>query len=139
MLAVMFSSFLLVSRQSRCAALVHQSWLSAGSHDPVSPGVLTVSQFVIKTNELLDILRLFCDKAQVSRRCTMKTASTNVDYRLLGLMSDLVICSCCLRQGKITPVPQIVSHRHTPRSRCASCTKPRHRNLRRILAKLERS
>ena len=27
------------------------------------------------------------------------TANDNVDYRLLGLMSDLVICSACLRQG----------------------------------------
>jgi hypothetical protein len=66
------------------------------------------------------------------------TASTNVDYRLLGLLSNLVICSRCLRQGKITPVPQVVSHRHTPRSRCSGCTKPRRRNLRRILTHLAR-
>jgi len=66
------------------------------------------------------------------------TASTNVDYRLLGLLSDLVICSCCLRQGKITPVPQIVSPRHTPRSRCSNCARPRRRNLRRILTHLTR-
>lgn len=63
-------------------------------------------------------------------------ANTNVDYRLLGLMSDLVICSACLRQGKVTPVPQIVSPRHTPRSRCAACAKPRRRNLRNTLTHL---
>ena len=66
------------------------------------------------------------------------TASNNVDYRLLGLMSDLVICSSCLRQGRITPVPQIVSHRHTPRSLCGGCTTPRRRNLRRVLKHLTR-
>jgi len=46
----------------------------------------------------------------------------NVDYRLLGLLSRLVICSSCLRAGKITPVPQIVSDRHTPRSLCQEFT-----------------
>ena len=66
------------------------------------------------------------------------TARNNVDYRLIGLMSDLVICSSCLRQGRVTPVPQIVSHRHTPRSLCAGCTKPKRRNLRRILTHLIR-
>ncbi len=69
----------------------------------------------------------------------MNTATTsNVDYRLLGLMSDLVICSACLRKGRITRVPQIVSHRHTPRTRCSGCTKPKRRNLRRILTHLIR-
>jgi len=65
----------------------------------------------------------------------MKTTTTrdNVDYRLLGLLSDLVICSRCLRAGRVTPVPQILSNRHTPRTLCGGCTKPRRRNLRRIL------
>ena len=63
-------------------------------------------------------------------------ANQNIDYRLLGLMSDLVICSACLRAGRVTPVPQIVSHRHTPRSLCASCAKPRRRSLRRVLTHL---
>ncbi len=64
------------------------------------------------------------------------TADNNVDYRLLGLLSDLVICSYCLRQGRVTPVPQIVSHRHTPRSLCAGCAKPKRRSLRRVLTHL---
>jgi hypothetical protein len=68
----------------------------------------------------------------------MKTgnAQGNIDYRLLGLMSHLVICSGCLRQGKVTPVPQIVSERHTPRSLCASCVKPQRRSLRGVLRRL---
>lgn len=68
----------------------------------------------------------------------MNTENTRgkVDYRLLGLMSDLVICSGCLRKGKVTPVPQIVSDRHTPRSLCAACVTPRRRSLRRVLRRL---
>ena len=67
------------------------------------------------------------------------TASSNVDYRLLELLSSLVICSRCLRHGKVTPVPQIFSERHTPRSLCGGCVKPlRHRNLRGILKHLIR-
>jgi hypothetical protein len=63
-------------------------------------------------------------------------AGSNVDYRLLGLLSDLVICSSCLRAGKVTPVPQIVSEHHTPRSLCSACIKPRRQNLRRVLRRL---
>jgi hypothetical protein len=68
----------------------------------------------------------------------MKTEKSHgkIDYRLLGLMSDLVICSSCLRAGKVTPVPQILSERHTPRSLCGSCIKPRRRNLRHVLHRL---
>lgn len=68
----------------------------------------------------------------------MKTenAHGNVDYRLLGLMSNLVICSGCLRSGKVTPVPQIVSDRHTPRSLCAACVTPQRRSLRSVLYRL---
>ena len=65
-------------------------------------------------------------------------ARDNVDYRLLGLMSDLVICSSCLRQGRVTPVPQIVSHRHKLRSLCRACATPRRRNLRRVLTHITR-
>ncbi len=68
----------------------------------------------------------------------MKTEKSHgkIDYRLLGLMSDLVICSSCLRAGKVTPVPQILSERHTPRSLCGACIKPRRRNLRGVLHRL---
>lgn len=68
----------------------------------------------------------------------MKTATTcdKIDYRLLGLLSDLVICSRCLRAGRITPVPQILSNRHTPRTLCGGCVTPKRRNLRRVLTHL---
>ncbi|MGI9271392.1 MAG: hypothetical protein ACR2QT_06435 [Woeseiaceae bacterium] len=62
--------------------------------------------------------------------------TSNVDYRLLGYLSDLVICSSCLRAGRVTPVPQILSERHTPRSLCSACVKPRRRNLRNVLRRL---
>ena len=48
-------------------------------------------------------------------------ATANVDYRLLDRLSNLVICSQCLRAGKVTPVPQVFSPRHTPHNVCSSC------------------
>lgn len=49
------------------------------------------------------------------------TANDNVDYRLLNRLSDLVICSHCLRRGKITPVPQVISDRHVLTNKCQNC------------------
>ena len=51
-------------------------------------------------------------------------ANDNVDYRLLNKLSNLVICSQCLRSGKVTPVPQVFSKLHTPNNVCSRC---RHR------------
>ena len=51
-------------------------------------------------------------------------AKDNVDYRLLNKLSNLVICSQCLRSGKVTPVPQVFSKGHTPNNVCSHC---RHR------------
>lgn len=48
-------------------------------------------------------------------------AKDNVSYRLLERLSDLVICSRCLRGGKVTPVPQIISGRHGLTNECAEC------------------
>jgi hypothetical protein len=48
-------------------------------------------------------------------------ANDNVDYRLLNKLSKLVICSHCLRSGKVTPVPQVISKRHTPHNVCPHC------------------
>ena len=45
----------------------------------------------------------------------------NVDYRLLNRLSNLVICSRCLRRGKITPVPQVISDRHALTNECPDC------------------
>ena len=45
----------------------------------------------------------------------------NVSYRLLNRLSNLVICSSCLRAGMVTPVPQIISGRHSLTNECASC------------------
>ena len=45
----------------------------------------------------------------------------NVDYRLLNRLSNLVICSRCLRRGKITPVPQVISERHSLNNKCPKC------------------
>ena len=48
-------------------------------------------------------------------------AKNNVSYRLLNRLSNLVICSTCLRAGKVTPVPQIISGRHSLTNECADC------------------
>jgi len=48
-------------------------------------------------------------------------AKDNVSYRLLERLSNLVICSSCLRRGKVTPVPQIISGRHSLTNECAEC------------------
>lgn len=49
------------------------------------------------------------------------TVKDNVDYRLLNRLSNLVICSCCLRRGKVTPVPQVISDRRRLTNECPSC------------------
>lgn len=49
------------------------------------------------------------------------TTKDKVDYRLLNRLSNLVICSCCLRRGKVTPVPQVISDRHVLTNECPSC------------------
>ena len=54
------------------------------------------------------------------------TAKDNVSYRLLDKLSDLVICSRCLRNGVVTPVPQLISGRHALTNQCVDC---RSRNV----------
>ena len=48
-------------------------------------------------------------------------AKDNVSYRLMNKLSNLVICSSCLRKGTVTPVPQIISGRHSLTNECAEC------------------
>jgi len=65
-------------------------------------------------------------------------AKDNVSYRLLDKLSNLVICSRCLRGGIVTPVPQIISGRHSLTNECAQCraqNSDRH-GRRRKMAKL---
>ncbi len=49
------------------------------------------------------------------------TDKDNVSYRLLGKISNLVICSRCLLDGVVTPVPQLISERHSLTNQCAAC------------------
>ncbi len=62
----------------------------------------------------------------------------NVDYRLLNRLSNLVICSRCLRRGKVTPVPQVISDRHSLTNECPKCRHSRaeQKGYRRSIAKL---
>ena len=61
-----------------------------------------------------------------------------VSYRLLDKLSNLVICSRCLRNGTVTPVPQIISGRHSLTNECAQCRSQKRgrRGHARQLAKL---
>ncbi len=45
----------------------------------------------------------------------------NVDYRLLNNLSNLVICSQCLQNGTVTPVPQVISFARRITNLCAHC------------------
>lgn len=65
-------------------------------------------------------------------------ARDNVSYRLLDRLSNLVICSRCLRAGRVTPVPQIISGRHSLTNECADCRaqNPEKRRHRHTLGKL---
>ncbi len=62
-----------------------------------------------------------CQKGSGTRRLAMALAKDNVSYRLLDKLSNLVICSRCLRGGKVTPVPQIISGRHALTNECGDC------------------
>ena len=48
-------------------------------------------------------------------------SKNNVDYRLLNRLNKLVICSRCLRQGRVTPIPQVLSSHHRLRNVCDQC------------------
>ena len=50
-----------------------------------------------------------------------QTRKDNVDYRLLNRLNKLVICSRCLRAGRVTPIPQVFSSHHRPRNVCQTC------------------
>ena len=62
----------------------------------------------------------------------------NVDYRLLNRLSNLVICSPCLGRGEITPVPQVISERHSLNNECPNCRRENtgQNGFRHTLAKL---
>jgi len=66
------------------------------------------------------------------------TASDNVSYRLLNRLSNLVICCRCLRSGVVTPVPQVISGRHSLTNECVDCraANPERQGQRRKLGKL---
>ena len=52
----------------------------------------------------------------------MAASSNNkVDYRLLDRLNKLVICSRCLREGRVTPIPQLFSAHQRPRNLCPKC------------------
>ena len=71
-------------------------------------------------------------------RVKQDVTGDNIDYRLLNRLSNLVICSSCLRRGLITPVPQVISDRHTLTNEGPNCRDENARTIskRRKLGKL---
>jgi hypothetical protein len=57
-------------------------------------------------------------------------ASADVDSRFLKFLTELILCSRCLRAGTRTPVPtpvpQVLSHRHRPLTLCRACRAREH-------------
>jgi hypothetical protein len=47
--------------------------------------------------------------------------SRNVDLTFLCFLTDLLLCSRCLRRGLRRRVSQAISPRHRPRSLCRDC------------------
>jgi hypothetical protein len=48
-------------------------------------------------------------------------APASVNRRFLGFLTDLLLCSRCLRAGVRRPVPQAISPRHRPLALCGDC------------------
>ena len=46
---------------------------------------------------------------------------SNVDYSLLSRLSSLVLCSRCFRNGKVSPVPQLITGTRRPANLCPAC------------------
>ena len=49
------------------------------------------------------------------------SAENNVDYSLLSRLSSLVLCSRCFRDGKVSPVPQLITATRRPANLCPAC------------------
>lgn len=54
-----------------------------------------------------------------------QSGGDNIHLGLLARFTGLILCSACLRLGVRTPVPQVISHRHRPRSLCPACRERR--------------
>jgi hypothetical protein len=57
----------------------------------------------------------------------MDATGAKVDFGLLARLTDMIVCSGCLRRGRRTAVRQVLSPRHRPRTLCASCSAERAR------------
>jgi hypothetical protein len=63
-------------------------------------------------------------------------AGGKIEFGLLERLSQLLLCGRCLRHGRKTPVRQVISHRHRPRSLCTACSAEAARRARRLPAPL---
>lgn len=49
----------------------------------------------------------------------------NVDYSLLDRITNQLVCSRCFQYGILSPVTQVLSRHHRPRTLCRECSPPR--------------
>jgi hypothetical protein len=57
----------------------------------------------------------------------MDATGAKVEYGLLARLTEMILCSGCLRRGRRTAVPQVISRRHRPRTLCPACSEERGR------------
>jgi hypothetical protein len=48
-------------------------------------------------------------------------ASAEIDRRFMSFVTELLLCSRCLRHGVRTHVRQVISPHHRPRALCERC------------------
>jgi superfamily II helicase len=53
-------------------------------------------------------------------------AAAEIDRRFLSFLTDLLLCSRCLRKGVRTRIVQAISPRHRPLTLCRNCRAREH-------------
>jgi hypothetical protein len=55
----------------------------------------------------------------------LRDTPDTVDYRFMAHVSELLLCSRCLRNGIRARVRQVISRRHRPEPLCPTCRSDR--------------
>ena len=51
----------------------------------------------------------------------MNQARASIDFTLLERLTDEFVCTRCFQEGIVTPLTQVVSKFHRPRTLCRDC------------------
>jgi superfamily II helicase len=66
----------------------------------------------------------------------MDSAETKIHFELLNRLTNLVVCSSCFQAGRLTPVAQVVSAHHRPKTLCQECSAETGRHELAVLTRL---